>query len=35
MKAVRVTVDTTKRWVFGFEPVYAAESTSTHSDRIP
>ena len=33
MKAVRVTVDTSKRWVFGFEPLYAAESVSTHSDH--
>lgn len=28
MKAVRVTVDTTKPWVFGFEPLYAADSVS-------
>lgn len=33
MKAVRVTVDTSKPWVFGFEPLYAAESVSTTSDR--
>ncbi len=33
MKAVRVSVDTSKPWVFGFEPVYAAEgSTSPHKD---
>ena len=32
MKAVRVTVDTSKPWVFGFEPVYAAESVSKHND---
>jgi hypothetical protein len=31
MKAVQVHVDTSKRWVFGFEPLYAAESVSTHS----
>ena len=31
MKAVRVSVDTSKPWVFGFEPLYAAdESVSTH-----
>jgi hypothetical protein len=28
MKAVRVTVDTEKPWVFGFEPLYAQESLS-------
>jgi len=34
MKAVRVSVDVTKPWVFGFEPVYAPEnSVSTHSDE--
>jgi hypothetical protein len=33
MKAVQVHVDTAKRWVFGFEPLYAAESISTHSAR--
>lgn len=34
MKAVRVTVDVARPWVFGFEPLYhAAESTSTHSDK--
>jgi len=27
---VRVTVDVSKRWVFGFEPVYADESVSNH-----
>jgi len=27
MKAVRVTVDTSKPWVFGFEPLYAAEGS--------
>jgi hypothetical protein len=27
MKAVRVTVDTSKPWVFGFEPVYAADGS--------
>lgn len=33
MKAVRVSVDTGKPWVFGFEPVYAAGvSTSPHKD---
>ncbi len=33
MKAVRVSVDTSKPWVFGFEPVYAAGvSTSPHKD---
>jgi hypothetical protein len=33
MKAVRVSVDTAKPWVFGFEPVYAAGvSTSPHKD---
>jgi hypothetical protein len=32
MKAVRVTVDITKPWVFGFEPVYAGESVSKHYD---
>jgi hypothetical protein len=30
MKAVRVHVDATKRWVFGFEPLYADESISKH-----
>jgi hypothetical protein len=29
MKAVRVSVDIGKRWVFGFEPVYADESVSS------
>jgi hypothetical protein len=29
MKAVRVSVDTTKPWVFGFEPLYGASSVST------
>jgi Calcineurin-like phosphoesterase len=34
MKAVRVTVDTSKPWVFGFEPLYAAEgSVSTSRGR--
>ena len=33
MKAVRVSVDTSKRWVFGFEPLYAEESVSTHSGK--
>ena len=34
MKAVRVSVDVAKPWVFGFEPVYAAEnSVSSHSDE--
>ena len=33
MKAVRVTVDVSKRWVFGFEPLYAASSVSTTSAR--
>ncbi len=34
MKAVRVTVDTEKPWVFGFEPLYAAEgSVSTSPGR--
>ena len=34
MKAVRVTVDTAKPWVFGFEPLYAAEgSVSTSPGR--
>jgi hypothetical protein len=33
MKAVRVTVDTTKPWVFGFEPLYSAGiSVSPHKD---
>ena len=33
MKAVRVSVDTTKPWVFGFEPLYSpGVSTSTHKD---
>ena len=33
MKAVRVSVDTSKPWVFGFEPVYApGVSTSPHKD---
>lgn len=35
MKAVRVSVDTSKRWVFGFEPLYADLSVSTHSDVKP
>lgn len=30
MKAVRISVDTAKRWVFGFEPLYADDSVSTH-----
>ena len=30
MKAVRVSVDTAKRWVFGFEPLWSEESVSTH-----
>lgn len=30
MKAVRVSVDISKRWVFGFEPVYADESVSSN-----
>jgi hypothetical protein len=34
MKAVRVTVDTTKPWVFGFEPLYSAGiSVSPHKDN--
>jgi len=34
MKAVQVHVDTSKPWVFGFEPLYAAQgSVSTHSDH--
>ncbi len=33
MKAVQVHVDTSKPWVFGFEPLYAAGSVSTHSDH--
>ena len=33
MKAVRVSVDTSKRWVFGFEPLYAEESVSRSSAR--
>jgi Calcineurin-like phosphoesterase len=34
MKAVQVHVDTSKPWVFGFEPLYAADGTvSTHSGR--
>jgi hypothetical protein len=33
MKAVRVTVDVTKPWVFGFEPVYApGKSTSANKE---
>lgn len=32
MKAVRVTVDVSKPWVFSFEPLYGAESVSPHSD---
>jgi len=32
MKAVRVTVDTDKPWVFGFEPLYGEHSVSTTSD---
>jgi hypothetical protein len=33
MKAVRVSVDTTKPWVFGFEPLYSAGvSTSANKD---
>lgn len=33
MKAVRVSVDTAKPWVFGFEPVYSAGvSTSTNKE---
>ncbi len=30
VKAAQVNVDTSKRWVFGFEPRYAADSVSTH-----
>jgi hypothetical protein len=33
MKAVRVSVDTSKRWVFGFEPLYAEESVSRSKAR--
>jgi hypothetical protein len=33
MKAVRVSVDTSKRWVFGFEPLWAEESVSKHPSR--
>jgi len=33
MKAVRVSVDVSKRWVFGFEPLYADESISTHANH--
>jgi len=34
MKAVQVHVDVSKPWVFGFEPLYAADgSVSTHSGR--
>jgi hypothetical protein len=34
MKAVRVTVDTSKPWVFGFEPVYAPQnSVSPNKDH--
>jgi Calcineurin-like phosphoesterase len=33
MKAVRVSVDTSKPWVFGFEPLYSPQaSTSPHKD---
>jgi Calcineurin-like phosphoesterase len=32
MKAVRVSVDTSKPWVFGFEPLYGEHSVSTTSD---
>jgi len=27
MKAVRVSVDTSKPWVFGFEPLYATQNS--------
>jgi hypothetical protein len=33
MKAVQVHVDVSKRWVFGFEPRYAAHAISKHSAR--
>ena len=34
MKAVRVSVDTAKPWVFGFEPVYSTGvSISPHPDN--
>jgi hypothetical protein len=33
MKAVRVSVDTAKPWVFGFEPLYAPGSASTSSHK--
>jgi hypothetical protein len=33
MKAVRVTVDTSKPWVFGFEPLWAEGSVSTTPAR--
>jgi hypothetical protein len=33
LKAVRVMVDVAKPWVFGFEPLYAEGSVSTHSAR--
>ncbi len=34
MKAVQVHVDTSKPWIFGFEPLYAADgSVSTHSGK--
>lgn len=33
MKAVRVSVDTSKRWVFGFEPLYAEDSVSKTQAR--
>jgi hypothetical protein len=33
MKAVRVSVDTSAPWVFGFEPLYSAGvSVSPHKD---
>jgi hypothetical protein len=32
MKAVRVTVDISTPWVFGFEPLYAEDSVSPHPD---
>jgi hypothetical protein len=33
MKAVQVTVDTSKPWIFAFEPLYAGESVSTNPDN--
>jgi hypothetical protein len=32
-KAVRVSGDVSKRWVFGFEPLYAANSVSATSAK--